>query len=162
MTNIRRIPLEDFFKKPEKVMVRISPSGKYLSWMEPWKRRLNVHVKNTETGEIKRITHATERDLDGYGWANDERIIYAMDDGGDENTRIYGVNYDGLNPLEFTPYKNVKCDIVDDLEIMVCKEEKGSDSQKIAIKKIKSKFFLNIFVKLISRSATTNIKNCSC
>ena len=64
MADIRNIPLEDFFKKPEKVMVRISPSGKYLSWMEPWKRRLNVHVKNTETGEIKRITHATELDFD--------------------------------------------------------------------------------------------------
>ena len=116
MTDVRRIPLEDFFKKPEKAEVKISPSGQYLSWMEPWERRLNVHVKNVETGEVKRVTNATERDLYGYFWANDERIIYAMDDGGDENTRIYGVNYDGSNPLEFTPYKNVKCDIVDDLE----------------------------------------------
>ena len=116
MTDIRKIPLEDFFKKPEKIMVKISPSGQYLSWMEPWERRFNVHVKNMETGEVKRLTNAAERDLYGYFWANDERIIYAMDDGGDENTRIYGVNYDGSNPLEFTPYKNVKCDIVDDLE----------------------------------------------
>ena len=116
MTDIRKIPLEDFFKKPEKAMVKISPSGQYLSWMEPWERRLNVHVKNVKTGEIKRVTNATERDLYGYFWANDERIIYSMDEGGDENTRIYGVDNDGSNPLKFTPYKNVKCDIVDDLE----------------------------------------------
>ena len=49
MTDVRKIPLEDFFKKPEKAMVKISPSGQYLSWMEPWERRLNVHVKNVET-----------------------------------------------------------------------------------------------------------------
>ena len=29
-------------------------------------------------------------------------------------------------------------------------------------KKTKSRFFLSIFLKLISRSSTTNIKNCSC
>ena len=30
----RRIPLEDFFRKPDKAMLRLSPSGKYLAWME--------------------------------------------------------------------------------------------------------------------------------
>ncbi len=112
----RLIPLEDFFKNPEQISVNISPNGEYLAWMEPYERRLNVFVKNIKTGEIKRITGATERDIAGYVWASDDRIIYVMDQGGDENTRLYGVNYDGSNPIEFTPFEKVKCDIVDKLE----------------------------------------------
>jgi len=42
----RKISIEDFFRNPEKTMVKISPSGEYLSWMEPWKQRLNVFIKN--------------------------------------------------------------------------------------------------------------------
>jgi Tol biopolymer transport system component len=98
----RIIPLEDFFRNPEKVAVDISPNGEYLTWMEPYKRRLNVFVKNMKTGEVKRVTGATERDIGGYVLASNERIVYVMDKGGDENTRLYGVNYDGSNPIEFT------------------------------------------------------------
>jgi dipeptidyl aminopeptidase/acylaminoacyl peptidase len=111
----RIIPMEDFFKNPEKVRLELSPGGNYLSWMEPWKSRMNVVVKNMVTGDIKRVTAATERSIYGYIWANDDRIIYVMDKGGDENTRLYGVNFDGSNQIEFTPYENVKCDIVDEL-----------------------------------------------
>lgn len=69
----RLIPLEDFFKNPEQISVNISPNGEYLAWMEPYERRLNVFVKNIKTGEIKRITGATERDIAGYVWASDDR-----------------------------------------------------------------------------------------
>lgn len=112
----RIIPLEDFFKNPEKISVHISPDGKYLSWMEPWERRMNVHVKNMETGNIKRVTAATQRSIYRYIWASNERLVYTMDKGGDENTRLYGVNIDGSNPVDLTPFENVKCDIIDDLE----------------------------------------------
>ena len=38
------IPLEDFFKKPDKIMLRLSPNGRMLAHMEPYQRRLNVVV----------------------------------------------------------------------------------------------------------------------
>ena len=112
----RLIPMEDFFKNPEKTSVQISPNGEYLSWMEPWESRMNVHVKNMKTGEIKRLTSATKRSIYWYIWASDERLVYIMDKGGDENTRLYGVDLDGSNLIDFTPFEKVKCDIVDDLE----------------------------------------------
>ncbi|MCK4980892.1 MAG: S9 family peptidase [Candidatus Delongbacteria bacterium] len=108
--------MEDFFKNPEKISVQISPNGEYLSWMEPWERRMNIHVKNMKTGEIKRLTAATERSIYWYIWASDDRLVYIMDKGGDENTRLYGVNLDGSNLIDFTPFEKVKCDIVDELE----------------------------------------------
>jgi dipeptidyl aminopeptidase/acylaminoacyl peptidase len=110
------IPLEDFFRKPDTVYVRLSPDGSHLAYMAPHERRLNVFVRNLETGETTRVTDSTERDIGGYLWANDERLIYVQDKGGDENYRLYGIGRDGSNPLEITPFENVKCDIVDDLE----------------------------------------------
>ncbi|MDY0152734.1 MAG: prolyl oligopeptidase family serine peptidase, partial [Candidatus Cloacimonas sp.] len=112
----RTIPLEDFFRNPEKSDVQISPGGDYLSWMEPYNTRMNVFVKNLKTNEIKRVTEATERSIYGYFWGGKERIVYVDDKGGDENIHLYGVTWDGSNPIDLTPYDNVKCDIIDVLE----------------------------------------------
>jgi dipeptidyl aminopeptidase/acylaminoacyl peptidase len=110
------IPLEDFFRKPDKIMLRLSPSGKYLAHLEPYRRRLNLVVTDLRTGEAGRVTQAIERDIGGYTWASDDRLIYVQDKGGDENYRLYAVGRDGSNPLDLTPFDGVKCDIVDDLE----------------------------------------------
>jgi len=113
----RRIPLEDFFRKPERTSVQLSPSGRWLSWMAPHERRLNVYVRDLAGGEdAVRVTHATERDIAGYMWADDERIVFAQDRAGDENYRLYAVGRDGSNPLDLTPFEGVKCDLVDELE----------------------------------------------
>jgi dipeptidyl aminopeptidase/acylaminoacyl peptidase len=110
------IPLEDFFRKPDKVMPRLSYSGRHLAYMEPYERRLNVTVRDLATGETRQVTHATERDVGGYCWVSDERLVYVQDTGGDENFRLYAVSRDGSNPLDLTPFEGVKCDLLDDLE----------------------------------------------
>ncbi len=112
----RKIPLEDFFRKPEYVQVRLSPDGRRLSWMAPHERRLNVFVRDLDGGTERRVTHATERDVAGYAWVDDDHLIYAQDTGGDENHRLYSVGRDGSNPVDLTPFEGVKCDVVDDLE----------------------------------------------
>jgi len=110
------IPLEDFFRKPERVAVRLSPRGDRLAWLAPWERRLNLFVRDLESGETRRVTAARERDLGGYTWVNNSRLVYVQDSGGDENFRLHAVGYEGSNPLDLTPWDGVKCDIVDDLE----------------------------------------------
>src|SRR6185369_14059504 len=52
----------------------------------------------------------------GYVWASDERIVYVQDKAGDENYHLYAAGRDGSNPLDLTPFENVKCAIVDELE----------------------------------------------
>jgi dipeptidyl aminopeptidase/acylaminoacyl peptidase len=110
------IPLEDFFRKPDKIMLRISPGGGHLAYMGPYQRRLNLFVRDLETDEVQRLTQTTERDLAGYLWVNDDRLVYVQDTGGDENYRLFAVGRDGSNPLDLTPFDDVKCDIVDELE----------------------------------------------
>jgi len=110
------IPLEDFFRKPDRVGLHLSPDGSHLAWMAPWERRLNVFVLNLANQEETRVTSATERDIAGFAWVSDQRLLYVQDTGGDENHRLFAVGRDGSNPLDLTPYENVKCGIVDDLE----------------------------------------------
>ncbi len=110
------IPLEDFFRKPQRTQLRLSPSGRYLAWLEPWQRRLNLVVEELATGTRSRVTAATERDLAGYLWASDERLVYVQDRGGDENFRLHSVGRDGTGALDLTPFDGVQCSLVDDLE----------------------------------------------
>ena len=110
------IPLEDFFRKPDKIMLRLSPGGARLAYLEPYERRLNVMVRDLATGETRRVTEATERDIGGFVWVSEDRLVYVQDTGGDENDRLYAVGHDGSNRLDLTPFDDVKCDVVDELE----------------------------------------------
>lgn len=116
MTRPRRLPVEDLFRKPERAAVRISPRGDRLAWLAPHDRRLNVHVQDLATGEVRRVTHAQERDVAGFLWVGDDRLLYGQDQGGDENDRLYAVSADGSEPVDLTPFEGVKSSIVDELE----------------------------------------------
>ena len=110
------IPLEDFFRNPDKLALRLSPSGRYVAYLEPWQRRLNVVVQDIASGDTVRVTSATERNVASYFWANDARLVYLRDIGGDENHRLYAVSRDGSNPVDLTPFEGVKCQLIDDLK----------------------------------------------
>jgi dipeptidyl aminopeptidase/acylaminoacyl peptidase len=111
-----KIPLRDFFKNPEKTRFLISPDGNWISYLAPYERRLNVFVMPRLGGEAKRITSETARDMAGYFWKSNDRIIYLKDKGGDENFHLLSVDLNGENLIDLTPFDNVTVDIVDDLE----------------------------------------------
>jgi len=112
----RLIPMEDFFKNPESTGYDLSPDGEHLAFLKPWQARLNVHIQKIGEEEVTRITGATERDIAGFIWANNERIAYVQDTAGDENFRLYAVNIDGSSFQELTPFEKVRVGIVDELE----------------------------------------------
>lgn len=110
------IPLRDFFRNPEGASYQVSPGGDYISWLAPWENRLNVFVQPSDgSGEPRRLTDATKRDLAGYFWAARDQIVYLQDDGGDENFHLYSVNADGSNRRDLTPFPGVRVGVVDDL-----------------------------------------------
>jgi len=112
----RLIPMEDFFKNPESTGYDLSPDGEHLAFLKPWQNRLNIHVQKIGEEEVTRITSATERDIAGYIWANNERIAYVQDTAGDENFRVYAVDIDGSDSKELTPFEKVRASIIDELE----------------------------------------------
>jgi dipeptidyl aminopeptidase/acylaminoacyl peptidase len=111
-----QIPLEDFFKNPEKLYYKLSPNGEYVSYMAPYKNRMNIFVQPMNgKSDARRLTSLEDRDIAGYFWANDNRIAYLKDNSGDENYHLFAVNIDGSNDKELTPFDKVRVSIIDDL-----------------------------------------------
>lgn len=116
MRNIHQIPVKDFFRNAEKTAFKISPDGKFLSYTAPVNKRMNVFVQELGSDTAIQITFETLRDVSGYFWANDNRILFIKDTGGDENYKLFGVNKDGSNLIALTDFENVVTQIIDDLE----------------------------------------------
>ena len=115
-TQVRQIPMQDFFKNPEQSDFKISPNGTYYSFLAPYEGILNIFVKKIGTDSVIQVTKQTDRNLTSYEWANDKRILFLKDNGGDENFRLYGVNIDGSNMKCLTEYPNVRTEVIDYLK----------------------------------------------
>lgn len=63
-----------------------------------------------------RVTSETDRDIGGYWWKNNDRIVYTRDFGGDENFHLFAVNRDGSHLIDLTPFEGVKVDVIDELQ----------------------------------------------
>jgi dipeptidyl aminopeptidase/acylaminoacyl peptidase len=111
----KQIPLEDFFKNPEKSGYQISPNGTYYSYTAPYEKRMNIFIQKRGETESVRLTSETDRDIAGYFWPNDEQVVYLKDTGGDENYRLYVANIDGSNNVCLTDFEGVRTQIIDDL-----------------------------------------------
>ena len=110
-----QIPLEDFFKNPEKSSYQISPDGNFYSFMAPYKNRMNIFIQRIGDSSAVQLTFEEARDIAGYFWPNNEQIIFLKDEAGDENFHLYGVNIDGSNLISFTDFEGVRAQIIDDL-----------------------------------------------
>jgi len=110
------IPLKDFFKNPERTAYKISPDGNFYSYLAPYESRMNIFVQEIGSDSAIRLTSETDRDIAGYFWANNSRLLYLKDSGGDENFKLFGVNFDGTQQICFTDFPGVRTQIIDDLE----------------------------------------------
>jgi dipeptidyl aminopeptidase/acylaminoacyl peptidase len=89
------IDREIFFGNPEYAGAQISPDGKYISFIKPYKDVRNVWVKGIDEpfDKAKPITAELKRPIGGYFWSWDsKRILFVKDNGGDENFNVYAVN----------------------------------------------------------------------
>ena len=110
------ITVEDFFKNSEKRTFRLSPNGEYIAYMAPYENRMNIHVRKFDSDSVTRVTSVTDRDLAGYFWANNDRLVYIRDKAGNENFHLFAVDKDGSNEKDLTPFDGVRAQIIDDLE----------------------------------------------
>jgi len=92
------IDRELLFDAPEIAGGQLSPDGKFISFIKPYKGTQNIWIKklNEDFTAAKPITADTVRPIRSYFWTRDGKyILYSQDKGGDENFNIYAVN-----PLE--------------------------------------------------------------
>jgi dipeptidyl aminopeptidase/acylaminoacyl peptidase len=79
------------FGNPSRIQGRISPDGKYLSWLAPVGGVMNVWVAPADQPAAARaITADRDRGIPVHFWAPDSRfVLYMQDKGGNENHHIY-------------------------------------------------------------------------
>lgn len=111
-----KISLKDFFKNSEIRSIRISPDGKKVAALMPYRDRMNVHVRDINSTSWKRLTDATDRDINNLFWKGNESIIYSRDFGGDENFHVFSVNLKTFKSKDLTPFKETVARIVHTLE----------------------------------------------
>ena len=113
--------VEDYFQKPNKFNFKFSPNGEYLSFKERDSNgKSHIYIQNTKTNKITKVLEEKEDVIRAYDWANNSRLIYIKDNGGDENFHLFAIDLDGKNEKELTPYDNVRVDII---ELLVEQED---------------------------------------
>ncbi|AXT62481.1 S9 family peptidase [Aquimarina sp. AD10] len=109
--------VQDYFERPKQSSFQFSPDGMYFSYREKdTNGKRHIYVKNTETEVTKRIIEEKEELIRGYGWANNNRLIYVMDQGGNEDYHLFASDLDGSNQKDLTPFKGVRVNIQESLK----------------------------------------------
>ena len=89
------IDRELFFGDPEISGAQISPDGKFIAFVKPFKGTRNIWVKRTEQpfDSASPVTADMARPVTQYFWSRDGKyILFAQDKAGDENYNVYAVN----------------------------------------------------------------------
>lgn len=86
---------ELFFGNPEIAGAQLSPDGKTIAFLKPWKDTRNVWVK--KVGEpyssARLVTADPKRPIPGFFWSRDgKQLLFVQDKDGDENFNVYAVD----------------------------------------------------------------------
>ncbi len=89
------IDRDKFFGNPQIAGAQLSPDGKWIAFLKPYKETRNVWVKKTgepyEKGRL--ITADPKRPIPGFFWSRDSKqILFVQDHDGDENYNVYAVD----------------------------------------------------------------------
>ncbi len=110
------IPLKSFFKNPIASQFRLSPDGKNIAAVRPYKNRMNVFVTGYGQDNWKPLTKYTDRSVSLIGWKNKDVVLFSKDNGGNENFHIFSANFTTGVIKDLTPDLEEKANIVDMLE----------------------------------------------
>ena len=89
------IDRELFFGNPEISGAQISPDGRFISFLKPFKETRNIWVKGVKEpwSAARLLTNDTRRPVTGYFWSRDGKyILFVQDLLGDENYNVYAVD----------------------------------------------------------------------
>ena len=102
------------FGNPVKAQGRLSPDGKWLSWLAPDQGVLNVWVAPAANPSAARVlTRERTRPIRQHFWSPDSSMVmFINDSGGDENFLLYGVEVASGAQKNFTPFEKTRVQIV--------------------------------------------------
>lgn len=91
------MPRQVLFGNPQRAGGSISPDGQWLAWLAPKEGVLNVWVAPVAAPDQSRtVTDDRLRGIRGFAFARDgKHLLYAQDEGGDENFQVFAVELAG-------------------------------------------------------------------
>jgi dipeptidyl aminopeptidase/acylaminoacyl peptidase len=91
--NTNQIPISDFFKTPGKSNFRISPDGNYVSYLKPWKGKLNLFIQSLADGSVRAATSFTDYPVRSeYFWTYNNMIVFSQDIILNDELKLYTVD----------------------------------------------------------------------
>jgi dipeptidyl aminopeptidase/acylaminoacyl peptidase len=102
------------FGNPVRTQARLSPDGRYISFLAPRDGVLNVWLAPfADLEAAKPITGDKTRGIREHYWALTARhVIYMQDEGGDENWRALSVDVESGAQIDLTPLAGVQAQLV--------------------------------------------------
>lgn len=113
-THTPLIPRTALFGNPVKAQARLSPDGRYVSYLAPRNGILNVWLAPSgQLASARAITDDRKRGIRQHQWAEDGRhILFLQDEGGDENWRVYSVDVESRRQVDLTPIDKVRAELI--------------------------------------------------
>ncbi|GJE17534.1 alpha/beta hydrolase family protein [Methylobacterium marchantiae] len=107
------IPRRHLFGNPVRTAYKISPDGRFLSWVAPVEGVLNLWVGPAETPGIGTpVTADRGRGISQYSWTYEpDHLVYLQDADGDENHHVFAVDLSNLACRDLTPIPGIMADI---------------------------------------------------
>ncbi|MCH6256507.1 prolyl oligopeptidase family serine peptidase [Puniceicoccaceae bacterium K14] len=74
----KKLPIEDFFKEPTISNMRISPDGKFVGCITPYKDIKSAVTINIDTMEVKGVRGSASQDVNRVEWASNEHMVLSV------------------------------------------------------------------------------------
>jgi dipeptidyl aminopeptidase/acylaminoacyl peptidase len=102
------------FGNPLRTQARLSPDGRYISFLAPRDGVLNVWLAPfCDLAAARPITADQTRGIREHYWAPTGRhVLYLQDEGGDENWRVLSVAVESGAEIDLTPLPGVQAQLV--------------------------------------------------
>jgi dipeptidyl aminopeptidase/acylaminoacyl peptidase len=91
--HVKQIPIADFFKTPEKTAFKISPDGKFVSYLKPYKDKQNLFIQSMADGTEHMETSYEDAPVRGdYFWTYNNQLIYYQDFVANDGLKMYALD----------------------------------------------------------------------
>jgi dipeptidyl aminopeptidase/acylaminoacyl peptidase len=110
---VRQIPIIDFFKTPERSFYRISPDGKYVSYLKPFKDKQNIFIQSLANGKERMITQFEDYSIRGdYFWTYNNQLVFSQDLIATDSVKMYAFDVASNNTRTILSLGNVRVGLV--------------------------------------------------
>lgn len=88
-----KIPIEDFFDKPDHTNFKISPDGKHIAYLGLEDHCKNIFILNLENPDSsKQLTYQNSMNVQYYFWATKDTIVFSNSESYKDSLRLFTVD----------------------------------------------------------------------